>query len=50
MSTTTSRAKRVLVGVIATLTLAGVGATTATASTALSAHGSHVSAKDWLGH
>jgi hypothetical protein len=44
-----SRGRRMLIGVVATLTLAGVGASSVTAATTLSAHGSHVSA-DWNGN
>ena len=52
MSAKTSRGRRVLIGVIATLNLAGVGASSATAATTLSAHGSAVvaSQKDWNGN
>jgi hypothetical protein len=52
VSARTSRSRRVLIGVIATLTLAGVGATSATAATTLSAHGHLVGAtqKDWNGN
>jgi len=50
VSAKTSRGRRVLIGVIATLTLAGVGASSATAATTLSAHGSVVTAKDWNGN
>jgi hypothetical protein len=49
VSAKTSRSRRVLIGVVATLTLAGVGASSATAVTTLSAHGSVVSA-DWNGN
>ena len=51
MSAKTSRSRRVLIGVIATLTVAGVGASSAAATTTLSAHGTAVaSAKDWNGN
>lgn len=51
MSTKSSRSRRLLIGVIATLTLAGVGASSATAATTLSAHSSvAASAKDWNGN
>jgi hypothetical protein len=49
VSAKTSRSRRVLIGVIATLTLAGVGASSATAVTTLSARGTVVSA-DWNGN
>jgi hypothetical protein len=49
VGTNRSRFRRIAVGLIATLTLAGVGASTATAATTLSAQGTHVSA-DWTGH
>jgi hypothetical protein len=49
VSAKTSRSRRVLIGFIATLTLAGVGASSATAATTLSAHGGAVVAKDWNG-
>jgi hypothetical protein len=51
VSAKTSRGRRVLIGVIATLTLAGVGASSATAATTLSAHSRVVaSQKDWNGN
>jgi hypothetical protein len=49
VSAKTSRSRRVVIGVIATLTLAGVGASSVTAATILSAHGTVVSA-DWNGN
>lgn len=49
VSTKTSRVRRVAVGFIATLMLAGVGASSVVAATAVSAHSSTVAARAWNG-